>query len=105
MTPKFWVDVSAINCSRGCRAGVVLPFERKESVMVKGQFSNFEQLYRAAFAETDPEKKRVLLGEVCKAIEQWERSLSAKPTDDRGPVRPLSCCSPEGDPRDSGQAA
>jgi hypothetical protein len=36
---------------------------------------DFGQLYRAAFAETDPDRKVVLLGQVRKAIEQWERMI------------------------------
>jgi len=73
--------------------------------MVNRQFHSFEQLYRAAFGEIDPERKRVLLGEVCKAIEQWERSLGNCTTDEPGLGRPASSCLREGGSLDSGQAA
>ena len=36
---------------------------------------DFSQLYRSAFAETDPERKVALLCEVKKAIERWEQML------------------------------
>lgn len=36
---------------------------------------DFGELYRAAFAERDPDTKVVLLGEVRKAIDEWERVL------------------------------
>jgi hypothetical protein len=59
--------------------------------MVDRQFSNFEQLYRAAFAEIDPGRKPILLGEVCKAIEQWERSLGSCATDGPPQLFRTSC--------------
>ncbi len=44
--------------------------------MAHSTFDNFGDLYRAAFAEQDPEKKLFLLGEVRKAIEKWEEQAS-----------------------------
>lgn len=38
-------------------------------------FSNFDKLHHAAFAETDPEKKVLLLSEVKKAVDDWEQIL------------------------------
>ena len=38
--------------------------------MPANQFRDFAELYRAAFAEVDAERKRILLHEVCKAIER-----------------------------------
>ena len=73
--------------------------------MVNRQFSNFEQLYRATFAEIDPGRKRILLGEVCKAIEQWERSLGSCATDGPPPGNPAGSCSHRGERPDSEQAA
>ena len=43
--------------------------------MAQGNCQNFSQLYRQAFAERDPERKMVLLGQVRKAIEEWELLL------------------------------
>lgn len=43
---------------------------------MKGKtFSNFSDLYRAAFAERDPEAKLLLVAEVKKAIDDWEQTL------------------------------
>ena len=42
--------------------------------MAHSTFDNFGDLYRAAFAEQDPEKKLFLLSEVRKAIEKWEQA-------------------------------
>jgi hypothetical protein len=36
--------------------------------------TNFGELYRAAFAEKDPDRKCVLLGEVQRVIKSWEQS-------------------------------
>ena len=38
--------------------------------MPANQFRDFAELYRAAFAEADAERKRILLREVSKAIER-----------------------------------
>jgi len=35
---------------------------------------NFAEVYRAAFAERDPDRKLVLLSEVRQAIRTWERA-------------------------------
>ena len=40
------------------------------------QFKDFSELYRAAFAEQDPERKIVLLQEVQKAIDAREQSYT-----------------------------
>ncbi len=40
--------------------------------MTNATFSNFDNRHRAAFAETDPEKKVLLLSEVKKAVDDWE---------------------------------
>ena len=53
------------------------------------QFRNFGELYRAAFAERDPDKKSLLLTEVKKNIEQWEQKLQP-----RGEKKPLHSESP-----------
>ena len=47
--------------------------------MAHSTFDNFGDLYRAAFAEQDPEKKLFLLSEVRKAIEKWEQQASRSP--------------------------
>jgi hypothetical protein len=44
------------------------------------QVSDFGELYRAAFAETDPNRKVALLCEVRRVIDQWERVLEAGPS-------------------------
>ena len=41
------------------------------------RFSDFGKLYRAAYAEVDPEKKMLLLSAVQRAIEEW-RSTAEK---------------------------
>jgi hypothetical protein len=38
---------------------------------MSSKFSDFGDLYRAAFAETDPETKQVLLAEVKRALDMW----------------------------------
>jgi hypothetical protein len=38
-------------------------------------FKSFSELYRAAFAEPDPEKQLALLSEVKKALDDWEQML------------------------------
>jgi hypothetical protein len=43
--------------------------------MTDATFSNFDNRHRAAFAETDPEKKVLLLSEVKKAVDDWEQIL------------------------------
>jgi hypothetical protein len=43
--------------------------------MAQGNCQNFSELYRAAFAERDPDRKLELLGQVRKAIEEWELLL------------------------------
>jgi hypothetical protein len=46
---------------------------------VKGKFRDFGELYNAAFAERDPEKKLNLLSEVRRVIAEWEQVLQAAP--------------------------
>jgi hypothetical protein len=47
---------------------------------VKGKFRDFGELYNAAFAERDPEKKLMLLSEVRRVIAEWEQMLQAGPS-------------------------
>ena len=42
--------------------------------MSEPKFTSFPDLYRAAFAERNPEKKMALLSEVKRALDDWERS-------------------------------
>jgi hypothetical protein len=42
--------------------------------MATAMFDDFGQLYRAAFAECDPEIKSRLLSEVRQALAEWERN-------------------------------
>jgi hypothetical protein len=44
--------------------------------MKSDEFRDFAELYRAAYAEADQEKKSILLREVCKAIERRTREPS-----------------------------
>jgi len=46
------------------------------------RFDNFGDLYRAAFAETDPEQKQVLLADVKNALDQWAEADNRR-TDSR----------------------
>ena len=39
------------------------------------QFRSFGDLYRAAYAESNPERKALLLSQVRKALEDWEQGL------------------------------
>ena len=41
--------------------------------------ANFGDLYRAAFAERDPQRKCSLLGEVQRVLKSWEESEEAGP--------------------------
>jgi hypothetical protein len=43
--------------------------------MSQNNFKDFSQLYRAAFAEPNPERKLVLLSEVRKAIDEWGEQM------------------------------
>jgi len=54
--------------------------------MTNATVSNFDKLQRAAFAETDPDRKVLLLSEVKKAVDDWEQMLqdSASPPTKRG---------------------
>jgi hypothetical protein len=38
---------------------------------------DFGRLYRAAFAECDPEKKSLLLKEVQRALQEWEQTTDS----------------------------
>ena len=39
---------------------------------MENRYKDFGELYRSAFAERDPEKKLELLGQVRRAIAEWE---------------------------------
>ena len=43
------------------------------------RFDNFGDLYRAAYAENDPELKQLLLGHVKTALERWADSDRKRP--------------------------
>ena len=43
--------------------------------MTYGDFRDFGELYRAAFAERDPATKRLRLSEVRKALDDWQEML------------------------------
>jgi hypothetical protein len=43
--------------------------------MTYGEFKDFGELYRAAFAERDPSTKEVRLSEVRKALDDWQEML------------------------------
>jgi hypothetical protein len=47
-------------------------------------FSNFSDLYRAAFAERNPEVKQLLLADVKRVLDQWANSVG----DTAPPARP-----------------
>ena len=42
--------------------------------MKNAEFRSFGDLYRAAYAETNAERKMFLLSEVRRALDEWERS-------------------------------
>jgi hypothetical protein len=58
--------------------------------MTNRTFSNFDKLQRAAFAETDPEKKVLLLSEVKKAVDDWEQILQNWVSSPSSPTKPGS---------------
>jgi hypothetical protein len=43
-------------------------------------FKSFSELYRAAFAESDPERKNLLLSQVKKALDDWQRGVAPQST-------------------------
>ena len=43
--------------------------------MTYGEFRDFGELYRAALAERDPATKTLRLGEVRKALDDWQEML------------------------------
>lgn len=57
-------------------------------------FNNFGDLYRAAFAEQDPEKKLFLLTQVRKALDHWEEEASRFPGEKPKPPAMVTTFSP-----------
>ncbi len=47
--------------------------------MRNSRFANFGDLYRAAFAESDPEVKQTLLADVKKELDRWGASDVSHP--------------------------
>ena len=47
--------------------------------MSTNRFDNFGELYRAAFAEDNPEIKKLLLADVQKALDRWAESENTTP--------------------------
>jgi hypothetical protein len=43
--------------------------------MKDAQFRSFGDLYRAAYAESNPERKALLLSQVRRALDEWEQGL------------------------------
>jgi len=50
---------------------------RQEDFM-SAKYTNFGELYRSAFAERDPDRKLELLGEVRRAIDEWEQVIQSR---------------------------
>ena len=50
-------------------------------------FTNFGDLYRAAYAELNPSTKQLLLAEVKKVLDHWQESVrdAMPPSSDDGP--------------------
>jgi hypothetical protein len=61
--------------------------------MAEAAFKNFGDLYRAAFAEPNTERKTLLLSQVQKALEDWERTSA-----NRLPAVPLTDVPPPPSP-------
>lgn len=60
--------------------------------MTDQSFKSFGELYRAAFAESNAERKNILLSQVQKALEDWrERSVSPSSATAGAPTSPASC--------------
>ena len=45
--------------------------------MKNAEFRTFGDLYRAAYAEANPERKMFLLSEVKRALDEWEKSAQS----------------------------
>lgn len=60
--------------------------------MTDTRFKDFGQLYKAAFAEREPERKLLLLNQVRRALEDWEtlQRNSSKPPSSTPQVLRLS---------------
>jgi hypothetical protein len=55
-------------------------------------FKSFGDLYRAAFAESNAERKTILLSQVQKALEDWRERSVGRPSATAGaPTSPASC--------------
>jgi len=60
--------------------------------MADVSFKNFGDLYRAAFAEPNAERKTMLLSQVQKALEDWHDQSIGRPSAAIGaPISPASC--------------
>ena len=75
-------------CSLSLRSVRRLPNEFWEAPMSQGQAADFGRLYRAAFAERDPDKKLTLLREVQQVLHSWHQSVDSVPTTDISLNRP-----------------
>jgi hypothetical protein len=53
--------------------------------MSTSRFDNFAELYRAAFAEDNPEIKQLLLADVQKALDRWAESEETASRPQAGP--------------------
>ena len=54
--------------------------------MSQGQTADFAQLYRAALAERDPDKKLMLLREVQQALHSWHQAMDSAHATELGTV-------------------
>jgi hypothetical protein len=55
-------------------------------------FKNFGDLYRAAFAESNAEKKTILLSQVQRALEDWHEQSTSRPSVTAGAATSLASC-------------
>ena len=65
--------------------------------------THFGELYRSAFAERDPDRKLELLGQVRKALDEWEQ-VAQRGMERSAPARPQPRSTP-GSPTTSVQVA
>lgn len=53
-------------------------FGPKAVFMAEIGFKNFGDLYRAAFAEPNPERKLLLMSQVKQVLEEWEQASATR---------------------------
>jgi hypothetical protein len=66
----FTVHTQGFSSWRSRESARILP---EDTAMKDKKFKSFGDLYRAAYAEPNPERKMLLLSQVRKALDEWEQ--------------------------------